>query len=249
MSGKIRIAHRGASGQGHAPENTLAAFRKAIEIGVDAVECDVHCTKDEQVVVIHDSSLNRTTDSKGVVQKLTLDEVKKADAGSWFDPAFTGERIPTLSEVLELTKGKVVTVVEIKQENIADKVIKEIENANSAEEVVIISFHASALRDAQKINPKIPKALLEGGKRAMKRLSGIMDLIHRAAEVGADTLNLSSSSITSRLVKESHRTGISVWAWTVDDEAEMKKMVKMGVDGITSNYPQRMNSVLLTQSE
>lgn len=245
MSRIICIAHRGASGQGHAPENTLAAFREAIEIGVDGVECDVHCTKDEQVVVIHDNTLNRTTDKRGAVGKLTLDEIKKADAGSWFDPVFTGERVPTLRELLELTKGKVITVVEIKRDGIADKVIKEIEDADSVEEVVIISFYASALKDAQEINPRIPRALLEAGK-IVKKSSNMVGLIQKAAEVGAGALDLSSKIITPRIVEESHQRGISVWAWTVDDEAEMKELAEMGVDGITSNYPQRLNSVLST---
>jgi len=145
----VCIAHRGASGKGHAPENTLSAFRKAMEIGVDAVECDVHCTKDGHVVIIHDNNLKRTTNMNGVITEMALSEVKKADAGSWFDNRFAGETIPTLKELLEMTRGKVITVVEIKQENIAAKVIKDIEATGSAGEVVLISFHASALRDAQ----------------------------------------------------------------------------------------------------
>ena len=238
----IRIAHRGASGHGHAPENTLAAFQKAIEIDVDGVECDVHCTADGEVVVIHDHTLNRTTHSKGHVEKMTLTEVKKADAGSWFDTRFAGERIPTLREMLELTKGKAINVVEIKPEGITDRVIKEIEKAGAVAEVVIISFHASVLRDAQKINPMIPRAFLMGGKRAIKKPPAILELIQQAVEIGG-ALSLSSKIITSQLVRESHRRGVGVWAWTVDDEVEMKKLAEMGVDAITSNYPDRLNSV------
>lgn len=247
MSDMIRIAHRGASGNGHAPENTLAAFQMAIEMGVDSVECDVHCTKDGQVVVIHDHSLDRTTDNKGTIKNLTLDEVKAADAGSWVDPRFAGQRIPTLSEVLKLTKGKVITVVEIKQDDIADKVIAEIEHAKAEAEVVIISFHESALKDAQSINPKIPRAFLEGGRKAVKRHSGMLELIQQAAEVGG-ALNLASKVITPQLVKESHQRGISVWAWTVDHEAEMKELADMGVDAITSNYPDKLNSVFRSEA-
>jgi glycerophosphoryl diester phosphodiesterase len=242
----VRIAHRGASGDGHAPENTLAAFQKAIEMGVDGVECDVHCTKDGQVVVIHDQTLNRTTDIKGAVEEMTLDKVKKADAGSWFDTRFAGERVPTLRELLELTKGKVITVIEIKRENIADKVIKEIKNARAESEVFIISFHASALKDTQIINPRIPRGLLIGGRIAIKKSSGILDLIHQAAEAGASILDLSSKIITPPLVKESHRRGMGVWAWTVDDEAEMKTLAEMYIDGITSNYPEKLQAALLT---
>ncbi len=246
MKNIVCIAHRGASGDGHAPENTLAAFQKAIEMGVDGVECDVHCTKDGSVVVIHDHTLNRTTDTKGVVEEMTLREVKKADAGSWFDPRFAGERVPTLRELLELTKGKVITVIEIKSENIADKVVKEIESARAESEVVIISFHASALRDAQEINPRIPRGILIGGRKAIRKPAGILDLIHQAAEAGASVLDLSSKIITPPLVEESHRRGMGVWAWTVDDEVEMKRLAEMYVDGITSNYPEKLQAALLT---
>ena len=242
MSDVIRIAHRGASGLGHAPENTLAAFQLAIDIGVDGVECDVHCTKDGHVVVIHDHALDRTTDSKGSLDKLTLDEVKKADAGSWFDPRFSGERIPTLREVLKLTKGKALTVVEIKQTGIANKVIREIEEAKAVDEVVLISFHASALQDAKKINPRIPRAFLLGGRKLIGKRSAIMDIVQQAAELGS-ALDLGSKIISPNLIREAHLRGIGVWAWTVDDEPEMRKLAEMGVDAITSNYPDRLNSV------
>ena len=236
----IRIAHRGASG--HAPENTLAAFQKAIDIGVDCVECDVHCTADGEVVVIHDHTLNRTTHSRGNVEKMTLAEVKKADAGSRFDPRFADERIPALREALELMKGKAVSLIEIKPAGITDRVIKEIEKAGAVTEVVVISFHADVLKDAQKINPMIPRAFLLGGKRAIKKPAAILELIQQAVEIGG-ALNLSSKIITPQLVRESHRRGVGVWAWTVDHEAEMKKLAEMGVDAITSNYPDMLNSV------
>lgn len=247
MSDIIRIAHRGASGNGHAPENTLAAFQMAIDMGVDGVECDVHCTKDGQVVVIHDYDLDRTTDSKGAIKYLTLNEVKTADAGSWVDPRFAGQRVPTLSEVLKLTKGKITTLIEIKQENIADKVISEIEDAKAEAEVVIISFSKDTLKDAQSINPKIQRAFLESGRKAVKKHSKILELIQQAAEVGG-ALDLASRMITPQLVKESHQRGINVWAWTVDDEAEMRELADMGVDAITSNYPDKLNSVFLAEA-
>jgi glycerophosphoryl diester phosphodiesterase len=131
MTDVVFIAHRGASGKGHSPENTIAAFREAINIGVDCVECDVHCTKDGQVVVMHDSTLNRTTNKKGAIAEMTLEEVKQTDAGSWFSSLFTGERVPTLGELLELTKGKVINVIEIKPNDITKRVIEEIEKANA----------------------------------------------------------------------------------------------------------------------
>jgi glycerophosphoryl diester phosphodiesterase len=244
MQDVILIAHRGASGNGHAPENTLAAFQEAINIGVDCVECDVHCTKDDQIVVIHDSSLNRTTNMKGFIKEMTLSEIRNADAGSWFDQKFKEERIPTLKELLELTKGNVITVIEIKADNITDKVIRDVETSEAISEVVIQSFYPAAVKAVHEIKPEIPKALLVGGAIPIRRLTSILELIHNVSKIGASMLNLSSNIITPKLVKESHKRGISVWAWTVDDEIEMKKLEDMGVDGITSNYPARLKSTI-----
>ena len=112
---------------------------------------------------------------------------------------------------------------------------------------MIISFHESALKDAQSINPKIPRAFLEGGRKAIKKHSGILELIQQAAEIGG-ALDLASKVITPQLVRESHQRGVAVWAWTVDDEAKMKQLAAMGVDAITSNYPERLNSVFCSEA-
>ena len=249
MSDIVCIAHRGASGEGHAPENTLAAFQEAIESGADAVECDVHCTKDGQVVVLHDYTLDRTTDVKGAVDQMTLDEVRKADAGSWFGSRFSGERIPTLGEVLELAKGKAVTAIEVKPHNITGKVVKEIENIAAEDEVVLQSFHPRVVADSQGFNPQIPRALLVGGRNGVKKFPGILNLIREAAKTGAGALNLSSKLITPELVRECHRRGISAWTWTVDEEAEMRALAAMGIDAITTNYPKRLISALAAASD
>ena len=240
MTDVVFIAHRGASGKGHSPENTIAAFREAINIGADCVECDVHCTKDGQVVVMHDSTLNRTTNKKGTIAEMTLEEVKQADAGSWFSSLFTGERVPTLGELLELTKGKVINVIEIKPNNITKRVIEEVEKANAVNEVILQSFYPEAVKAAFEINPKIPRALLLSGQLQVMRISSIMDLIYQTTQVGASTLNLPYKIITQNLIKESHKRGMNVWAWTVDDESDMKSLINMGVGGITSNYPERL---------
>lgn len=236
----VSIAHRGASGNGHCPENTLSAFDKAIKLGVDCVECDVHCSKDGHVVVIHDSTLNRTTDKKGAVAELTLEEIKQADAGSWFSKSFAGERVPTLEELLSLTKDKVVTVIEIKPKGITESVLKVVERSNAIDRVLIQSFHFEVVKELYELNPKVPRALLVGGGLPISRLSSIMELVHQAAEVGAGTLNLLHTVITANLVKEANKRGISVWAWTVDDESRMVELLDIGVSGITSNFPDKL---------
>ena len=240
MSDVIFIAHRGASGRGHSPENTLSAFKEAINIGSDCVECDVHCTKDGQVVIIHDGTLNRTTDKKGAVADMTLEEIKEADAGSWFSSSFVGERIPTLRELLDLAKGKVITVIEIKPENITDKVIQEIEKADAVNEVILQSFYPKAVKAVQELNPNIPRALLISGQLPVIRISSIIGLIDQTLEVGTSTLNLQYKIITPNLIKEAHKRGMNVWAWTVDDESDMKELIAMGINGITSNYPEKL---------
>lgn len=236
----IFIAHRGASGQGHSPENTLPAFKEAIDIGADCVECDVHCSKDGHVVVMHDATLNRTTDTKGCIKDMTLDEIKKADAGSWFSKDFVGVRVPTLSELLEITKGKVINVIEIKPENITEKVVKEVEKANAINDVILQSFHPQVVKVISELNPKIPRALLIGGQIRVCKMAGIMSLIQQTLEVNAPTLNVTSKIVSQQLIDEVHKRAMGIWAWTVDDKAEMKELIEMGIDGITSNYPERL---------
>jgi len=240
MSDVIFIAHRGASGQGHSPENTLPAFKEAINIGVDCVECDVHCTKDGQVVVMHDAALNRTTDTKCSIVNMTLDEIKKADAGSWYSSDFVGVRVPTLSELLEITKGKVINVIEIKPENITEKVVKEVEKANAINDVILQSFYPQVVKAVSELNPKIPRALLIGGQIRISKIAGIMSLIQQTLDVGATALNVTSKIVSQKLINEVHKRAMSIWSWTVDDEKEMKELIKMGIDGITSNYPERL---------
>ena len=240
MQDVVFIAHRGASGRGHSPENTLSAFKEAISIGSECVECDVHCTKDGQVIVIHDGTLNRTTNKKGAVAEMTLEEVEQADAGSWFSNSFVGERIPTLRELLELTKEKVITVIEIKPENITDKVVQEVEKADAVNEVILQSFYPKVVQTVQELNPKIPRALLISGQLPVIRISSIMGFIHQTLEVGASTLNMPYKVVTPNLIREVHKRGMSVWAWTVDDESDMKELIAMGINGITSNYPEKL---------
>jgi glycerophosphoryl diester phosphodiesterase len=247
MSDIMCIAHRGASGEGHAPENTLAAFREAIKIGVDGIECDVHCTMDGHVVVIHDDTLNRTTNMRGVVEKMTLEEIKMADAGSWFGSSFAGERIPTLKEILELIEGESILVIEIKPKDITEKVVREIEESEAEDYVILQSFHPNVVKEVYELNPRIPRALLIGGRISAKWFSNILELVHEVIEVGAGVMNLSYKIIDPELIKESHRRGISVWGWTVDNELEMKSLKEMGVRGITSNYPGVLKSVIYSE--
>ncbi|HHW48137.1 MAG TPA: glycerophosphodiester phosphodiesterase, partial [Clostridiaceae bacterium] len=164
MSKPVVIAHRGAPK--HAPENTIAAFRKALELGAEGIELDVHLSADGHLVVIHDEKVDRTSDGKGLVKEKTLEELKALDFGSWFSKEFKGETIPTLDEVLELLKSWTGIInIEIKggsvfYPNIEEKVVRKIEKLKIEEKIIISSFNHYSLVEIKKLNPKIKTGIL-----------------------------------------------------------------------------------------
>ena len=151
----LRIAHRGASGRGLAPENTLAAFEKALDIGVDMLEIDVRLTGDGQLIVLHDPSLDRTTDCEGIVREMGLDEIRKADAGD-------GERVPILREVFDLARNRAPILLEIKSDFIAERVVQAIADAQIEEQVVVQSFNPQTVERVKRLAPHLPSSLLIG---------------------------------------------------------------------------------------
>ena len=158
----LRIAHRGASGPGLAPENTLAACEKALQIGVDMLEIDVHATRDGQIVVLHDAALDRTTNGTGLVADLLGEEVRQFDAGRWFSADFARERVPLLEEVLDLARNQALVLIEIKADGIAERVLQVIEAANATERVVVQAFNPQTVRRLNLLAPTLPTALLVG---------------------------------------------------------------------------------------
>ncbi len=238
MGSWIRIAHRGASGI--APENTLAAFKKALEIGVDAVELDLHGTADGEIVVIHDSTLDRTTDRHGHINETTLETIQSADAGGWFDAEFAGEPVPTLTEALACIGKGTIAVLEIKDPLIAEAVVAKIHETDTLELTVVISFHTGVLQTIRALEPRIATGWLIGGGN--KHLSPIA-LCQQLGELGSSLLNVNHLLITAEFAYEIRRRGIALWCWTVDDIARMREMQTFGVQGITSNYPERFATV------
>ena len=228
-------AHRGASEQ--APPNTLAAFRLAAELGADGVELDVHLSRDGEVVVIHDDTVDRTTNGHGPVSELTLAELKALDAGSWFDPAFAGERIPTLQEVIDAVGHRLFLNIELKQTallratGLEAEVVRLIEDNQMTDRVIVSSFHPLALRRVKKLNPYIPTALLHGAGPIFIRRAWLAPLIPHEA------LHPHYSQVTERYVQEAHRRGRRVNVWTADDPEEMRRLLRLGVDGIITNRP------------
>ncbi|MEE2659603.1 MAG: glycerophosphodiester phosphodiesterase family protein [Candidatus Latescibacterota bacterium] len=240
----LRIAHRGASGTGLAPENTLAAFEKAIQLGVDAIEIDVHATSDGEIVVIHDSTLDRTTDRSGSIDQFTRDEVRAADAGGWVNPRFRGERVPTLVEVLDLARHRVVVVIEIKADSIAERVLKTADDLVAQDQIVIQSFSAETVRRVNVLDSGTPTALLVGKLSTVPSRVHARRLVRQVLEVGANTLNVWQAALTPALLEELRKRGVSVWTWTVDDAVILRDVVELGVQGILTNYPDRLNAVL-----
>jgi len=226
------IAHRGFSSA--APENTLAAFRKAVELRPDMMECDVRRSHDGHLVVIHDPTVDRTTNGKGAVADLSLAEIRRLDAGSWFGPAFAGERIPTLEEVLELARGKAKLIVEVKEYGLEDRVVSAAEAREMGDQVFIASFHyriGVRMPELDTRFPFIPLAYLPG-KADEDESVRVAD---EAAAVNGSIFGVNYAAITPALVRATHAANLRLMAWTVDNEEDIRSMIEIGVDAIASN--------------
>ncbi|NIA23676.1 MAG: glycerophosphodiester phosphodiesterase [Proteobacteria bacterium] len=224
----IRIGHRGAAG--YEPENTLLSFSKAIEIGVDMIELDVQSCASGEIVVMHDLKVDRTTDGKGYVSSLSIDGIKRLHAGK-------DQTIPTLSETLDFIKGRVGVNVEIKERGISARVYdilnEFIEGGIYREQDFLVSsFDQIELYNFTKVNDNIPIGVL---------LSGIPFSFPRCLEeLNAQAANLNVEFINSEMVSIVHSLGKNVNVWTTDDPDDIARVKVMGVDGIISNFPDRI---------
>jgi glycerophosphoryl diester phosphodiesterase len=233
------VAHRGFSCI--APENTVVAAKEAINIGVDGTEFDVHSSSDGALIVIHDGTVDRTTNGRGKVAGMTLAELKKLDAGSWKDPRFVKERLPVLQEMLDATKNAACKpVIEIKGENTAEKVVAAVQAAQMVDHAYIISFNADNVKIVRALEPAIPAALLLEMKQMPKDLTAdqqVAWLIQAAADCKTSFLDLNYQILTKEIVDKLHEKKLTVWVWTVDEPKTMDNMIAWGIDGITTNCP------------
>ncbi|MBT3341777.1 MAG: glycerophosphodiester phosphodiesterase [Gemmatimonadetes bacterium] len=239
----LRIAHRGASAQ--APENTLAAFEQAIRLGVDMLEIDVRASCDGEVVVIHDAAIDRTTNRVGQVAELSFEQLRQADAGSWFDAQFKGEQIPTLSEVLDLARHRAIVLIEIKADHLAERVLQQISAAGAQDAVVVQSFDPETVRRIKSIEPMMPTSLLMGDLPKSPSRLRARRMVREVLAVGANALSIWHAALTPAFHEEMRMRGISVWVWTVDEEVVLRDVTQLGVQGIITNHPDRLNDVLL----
>jgi glycerophosphoryl diester phosphodiesterase len=238
------IAHRGASGL--APENTMAAFRLAASLGTTAIETDVQMSRDGRLLLIHDGTLRRTTDGKGRVSSKTFDELRRLDAGSWFpkrllkrrhgERQFTGERIPAIEELFALAhEHKLRLYLEIKTPCLAGiegALVAAIRKAGLPDGCVIICFDAEVLKRVRKVDSQIPIGYL-----CEKRIAGA---VTRALDLGARFILPRRDRVSARLIADAKANGLGIVTWTVNKPLQMKRMIALGVDGIMSDFPDRL---------
>lgn len=232
------IAHRGASG--HAPENTFAAFERAVQLGAVFIETDLQLTRDARFVAIHDASLERTTNGRGAVRDHTLAELRQLDAGMWFDRQYMDQRIPTLDEILEFASQQdVVFYLEIKYDSawgMHHALVGALGKAENAARTIVISFDPATLASVRRLEPAIMIGLL------VENATG--DPVKAALEVGARQLCPRADLVTPELVERAHRADLHVVAWTINDADKMRAAIDTGVNGIMTDLPDRLRAVV-----
>lgn len=238
------VGHRGAAG--HAPENTMASFKKAIELGVDIVELDVHLSNDGVVVVHHDHSLDRTTTGKGEIRHHKWDQIKKLDAGSSFSERFENENVPTLEDVVKLCNKKAEILIEIKEgekfyPEIEDKIIEIIRKYNAEKWCIIQSFRDDVIFRIHKIAPDIRLQKLFAKKFCCLPviLDGKVSYFSFRKYHFVESFNILYKYATKRFIDLAHKHSKEVMVWTVNDQKDIDKMKSLGVDGIISDFPDR----------
>jgi len=232
------IAHRGASGL--APENTLAAFRLALELGAQAVEFDVHQAADKELVVIHDEDLRRTAGRGEHIRDLSWQELCRFDVGSWFDRRFSAERVPRLDEVLDLVGGKAEVHLEIKRGSsrypgIEARIVELLRRRRALKNCLVSSFDHQALTAVRDLEPRVRLGYLLGEtplETAWQETKGLK----------AESLHLSRRQVSAARVSACHRRHLKILVYTVDDAAEARRLEGLGVDGIFSNFPRLLAS-------
>lgn len=231
------VAHRGWSGK--APENTMAAFTLALEEPeIYAIELDVHLSKDGIPIVIHDHSLERTSDGTGLVMERTAEELQKLDAGKWFGMQYEGEKIPLLEEVLKTTKNKKPLLIELKQmgnyyQRLEQKVVSLVNQYGMQSQVTIISFDHQAMKKVKEIDSNMKTGLIFSGNPTM--------LYEQLDFTGAQHASMNHHFLTEELVKYVKNRGIELGAWTVNDRDSLVRTQALSEQIIiTTNYPELM---------
>jgi glycerophosphoryl diester phosphodiesterase len=215
----LKVGHRGA--RAYEPENTISSFRRALELGVDAVELDVRKTLDNELVVIHNANVNKTTNGSGMVNELTLEEIK----GLVIEK---NEHVPTLEEVLDAVANRVKVLVELKETGTEEQVVILIRRKGLVENVTIISFHEDILRKVRQLSDELATGLIYVRHK---------NPIQAALDLNAEYLLPLYRFTHSANVKTAHEAGLKVIVWTINNKEEVEEYKKKGVDGIASDKP------------
>ena len=229
------IAHRGASDL--APENTLKAFDLAIELGANFIEFDVRRTVDNEIVIMHDPGVFRTTHRLGFVKRLTLKKIKSLNAGN-------GESIPTLKELLQATKGKIGYMCELKVKGISEKVVKILSENNALDSAILISFKHKELLKCQIEHPELKLgAIIPSGFGWITNWFFRKKILTYLSEKNFFSINPFFPLVDKRFVDRAHESDLKVFPWTINSKSKMKKLSKMGVDGILTNHISKLKNL------
>ena len=215
----LLISHRGASH--YEPENTLRSFRRALDMGSGAIEFDVRKSRDGRLVVIHDRTVDRTTDGRGAVSGKTLSELRSLDAGR-------GERIPTLGEVFENFAGRCALVIELKEKGTEEETVSLIKAHGLAEDVAVVSFREDCLRAVRELDPSLATGLIT--------VFGF-GCVKKALSLGCRVVAANHRFMTRRLVSQARKRGLFTCCWTVNDPERGERLVRTGVNGVITDKP------------
>lgn len=232
------IGHRGAPA--HAPENTMASFRRAVELGATFIETDLRLSHDAKFVAMHDATLDRTSNGRGLVRDFTLAQLRELDAGSWYGQKFEGEKIPTLEEVLNFAReADVVFYLEIKHEagwGVHHGVVGALRAANESARTVVISFDPSMLAKLRGLDAGLLTGFLFE--------TPLADAVEKAQKIGARQICPREDLVSPELLRGARDAGLQVATWTVNDPARIDALIAMGVNGIMSDHPDRLRAAV-----
>lgn len=235
------IGHRGIASR--APENTMASLRAALSLGVPMIEVDVHLTADDEVVVIHDRTLQRTTTGNGSVRSYTRRELEAFDAGSWFDPSFADQRIPTLQQVLALAGDNAEVNVEIKSyrfhridpRHLVERVLAVVRGAGAVGRVLFTSFAEDVLAAVRQLEPQASVGYLNTWMRSLFR-----DPLTVSGRLGAQVFICARQEFRRSYLEDAHGGGMAVFVYTVNDPSEAQRLADAGVDGIITDAADKL---------
>lgn len=233
------IAHRGAKGM--APENTLAAFQLGLSQGCEGIELDVHLTADDEIVVCHDMTLDRTTNGKGLITEKSLAEIKTYDAGLWFGDEFKGETVPTLDEVFDLVPDSIMINVEVKyayEGRMERKLVEFLRRRNRLNPVIVSSFDHKCVRRIKQMDSEVKIGLLYQ--------SNLLDptAYARSFDVEVYSLHPYFQMLDAEDVLKAKKSGLYVYPYTANEEKDLLKLTDLGVSGIITDFPGRLKALM-----